>query len=151
MFSNANYPKEDCTQRAMSHQTVVQTDTSPVIQTIPAKVEKRNTTERIKQDFQKPHVILDQNPVAHLNPVFPAEARSLADLNTSGLGGYLSSSICSSFVPQKELLKPQSNPLTSQDGLLPTQLAMAQGHASSSPKKFLTGTVMYSCLLTAVR
>ena len=138
LFRNDRCPKESSTQRVRSHQTLVKTETSSTVQTIPADVETRKTTEGVKQDFQKPNVVLDQNPLNQMNPLFPAEARSLADLNTSGLGGYLSSSICSSFVSQKEFPKPQSYPLSNQDGCLsPAQLAMSQGHPSKSPKKSL--------------
>lgn len=152
LFSNVGYAKEVSYQRSTSQQTLPKQATSTMVHTIPGKVEATQTTDRTKQNFQAP-VLLHQIPLNQMNPVFPTEARSLADLNTSGLGTYLSSSICSSFVPQKDLLKSQSNPPANQnmlqDGsLLPAQLAMAQGQQNNISPKFLTGIV--DCLLVSV-
>ena len=71
--------------------------------------------QAIPGKVEAPTQITDKKPVLHnplnqMNTIFPTENRSLADLNTSGLGSYLSSSIRSSFVPQTNLLKPQGNP-----------------------------------------
>ena len=86
----------------MSHQTPPEQATSSLGQPISGKVEA-------------PTQITDRKPVLHnplMNPIFPTENRSLADFNnTSGLGSYLSSSICPSFASQHNLLKSQGNHL----------------------------------------
>ena len=104
--------------------------------TIPGGVkEPTQITDRTKQDLPD----LRQNSLNQMNPIFPTEARSLADLNTSGLGSYLSSSICTSFVPQSN---PPTNQNMLQDGcLLPAQVAIAQGQTNMNSKKFLAGIV----------
>ena len=104
--------------------------------TIPGGVkEPTQITDRTKQDLPD----LRQNSLNQMNPIFPTEARSLADLNTSGLGSYLSSSICTSFVPQSN---PPINQNMLQDGcLLPAQVAIAQGQTNMNSKKFLAGIV----------
>ena len=107
LFSNVGYANETGTQRSVSHQTLPEEATSSMGQTVPGKIEApTKITDTTKQDFPKPIL---HNPLNQMNPIFPTENRSLADLNASGLGGYLSSSICSSFVPQSNLLKPQGN------------------------------------------
>ena len=89
-----------------------------------------------EQPLQKP-VLLDQNS---LNPIFQNEDFSLAGLTTSGIGSYLSSSMCSSFVPQKDLAKPSANQSMLQGSCLSSKhLAAAQPNHLS--KTFQTGTV----------
>ena len=97
--SDVDYANEADSQRSTSHQTLPEQATSTLGETISGKVEA-------------PAQITDRKPVLHnplMSPIFSSENQSLADLNTSGLGSYLSSSICTSFAPQHNLLKSQGD------------------------------------------
>ena len=115
--------------------------------TFPGNVDRpKQTTDSIRQEFQNPASI-DQNPLNPANALFPREACSLGDLNNSGLSTYLSSSISSSFGPEQDFLKPQSNPTVGPnifpDGCLsPSKLTMTQNQAKSNPNTFLAGIVL---------
>lgn len=153
IFSNVSYAKETNTQRSTSRQELSPQASSTMVRSVPGEVEAPTDLKDCNYDFQKHD--LDKNPLNPVNPLFQSssETRTLADLNKgeSGLGSYLSSSICSSFVPavQNDLLKPHSTPSTNQNmpldnSLMSAQLALAQGQPINHSKNFITG--MVGCL-----
>lgn len=108
-----------------------------MVQTAPREVPAAvQTTGRSKQDFHQKS--LPENPLNDIKAGLPNEARSLADLNTSVIGDYLSSSICSSFVPQQGMLEPQSKLQATQNLLMPPQV---QGQTNSDSMELRTGRV----------
>ncbi|XP_028405520.1 uncharacterized protein LOC114528122 [Dendronephthya gigantea] len=130
-LSNDDYVKETSTEQCPQHSAPFEQTSFTMVPTTPKQYSKES-----KQPVQKPG-LLDQNPS---NPIFQNENFSLAGLATSGIGSYLSSSICSSFVPQKNLAEPIKNASTNQSmlqggDLTSKHLVVAQ--PNHLPKTFL--------------